>query len=246
MTGYKPAFFVTAALLAASLGWHWWSRSEVAPAPTTPMATAPSATASVEAEVHRAAEKLNAAQREVLRLRAELDRCRDQSWDMAADIMRGQSQAFASGGGGGDSICAISQTLLRKQWAAGEAKARETLGRELGTDAWVKNDLAWRMRRHREHFDLAARDEAALESGYRGIWHRHGERMREQAAKGDWEGVAETVRAFWREEDELVGEVLRAEERRTFEEAERPVRTALLAMFASYSDEPWDEDSLSW
>jgi hypothetical protein len=245
MDAYRPAFFVTAALLVASVGYQLWSRP--APSPSvSPDASAAPETSDAQPDAKALDAELRAAQRDLIRARAELSKCQEQAWDMAADLMRGDVQAPEGGQGGGDGLCAVSQTLLRKQWKAGEPKARELFGKHLGTEGWIDNDMKWRLGRHRERFDLAARDEAALESGYKGIWHRHGDRMREQAAEGDWEAVAETVRAFWREEDELLGDVLRPEELATFQKSEAGFRRSLLAMFATYGDQPWDDEALSW
>lgn len=245
MDAYRPAFFVTAALLAASLGYQWWSR----PSPSTSPEPTPSATAVEAPDEARALDaELRATQQRLLEARAELSKCQTQAWDMAADLMRGEVDPTSTGQGaseGGD-LCAMSQSLLRKQWEAGEPKARELFGKHLGTETWIDNDLKWRLERHGKRFDLAARDEAALERGYEGIWHRHGDRMRELAAEGDWDGVAETVRGFWREEDELLGEVLRPEELGAFQKTEAGFRRSLLAMLATYADRPWDDEALSW
>lgn len=245
MDAYRSAFFVTAALLAASVGYQWWSR----PSPSVTPEPAPSA---VDPETPDAARELDAelraTQQQLLEARAELSRCQTQAWDMAADLMRGDVDGATAGQGGrrGDDLCAVSQSLLRKQWEASEPKARELFGKHLGTESWIDNDMKWRLERHGERFDLAARDEAALERGYEGIWHRHGDRMRQLAANGDWDGVAETVRGFWREEDELLGEVLRSDELQTFKQSEAGFRRSLLAMLATYADRPWDAEALSW
>lgn len=249
MNRYKPAFYVTSVLLALSVGGHLWARrDDRAEGPAAGVSASPVGRAGVPDEAAQVDDKLRAAQRELLRLRAELARCQEQSWDMAGELMQGRPSLGddAEGGDGAGSLCAMSQAVVRKQWTANEPKARELLGKELGTESWVERDLKWRLDRHRNQLDLAARDEAALERGYRGIWHRHGERMRQQAAEGDWEAAAETVRAFWREEDELVGEVLRPEELASFKEREVAVRKPLLAMLAAYGDQPWNEESLTW
>jgi len=247
MDGYRPAFFVTAALLAASLGYQWWSRPvEAVDVEPRPAPTASATAASVDAQ--QLDTELRAAQQELLRVRAELSKCQTQAWDMAADLMRGEGEApdFGGGGSGADGLCAMSQALLRKQWELGEPKIRELMGKQLGTETWIDSDMKWRLSRHRKRFDLAARDEAALERGYEGIWHRHGDRMRRLAAEGDWDGVADDVRDFWREEDELVGEVLRPDELATFRKDEAGFRRSLLAMFATFADRPWDDEALSW
>ncbi|MEQ9319078.1 MAG: hypothetical protein RIF41_07950 [Polyangiaceae bacterium] len=245
MDGYRPAFFVTAALLAISVGYQWWS-------PPSPGASPDPAPTALEPDVDDAAreldDQLRTVQRDLLQARAELSKCQTQAWDMAADLMRGDVGGAAAGQGGsrGDDLCAVSQTLLRKQWEASEPKARELFGKHLGTPSWIDNDMKWRFERHGERFDLAERDQDALERGYQGIWHRHGDRMRALAAEGDWDGVAETVRGFWREEDELLGEVLRPDELATFEQSEAGFRRSLLAMLATYADRPWDAEALSW
>ncbi|MCA9621289.1 MAG: hypothetical protein KC731_19840 [Myxococcales bacterium] len=242
MRDYKLAFFVTLALLAGSLWWHF--RPPPAAEPTTP-------SAEVEASAEREeARELLETRAELNRLRARLDECEQQSWDMAVDLMRGGGKAHPTvkveeAEGARAFLCNVGEEVLRDQWESGKQAAAEQLGRELGTEAWVKNDLELRMARLKAMSDLSDRDADTLERGYRGLWHRHGDRMRAQAAEGAWEDVAETVRAFWREEDELVGGVLGDAGARNFRDGEAAARTALLAVFATYAELPWDDATLA-
>ena len=117
---------------------------------------------------------------------------------MAVDLMRGGGKAHPTvkveeAEGARAFLCNVGEEVLRDQWESGKQAAAEQLGRELGTEAWVKNDLELRMARLKAMSDLSDRDADTLERGYRGLWHRHGDRMRAQAAEGAWEDVAETV-----------------------------------------------------
>jgi hypothetical protein len=232
---YRAAFFVTASLLAGALGYI------VTRLPAELAATTPSASAEPSAPAPD-----NSA--EMTRLRAKLSKCQDQSWEMAADLMKGSAlpppvtappvQRAAR------SLCPVSQAFMRQHWQQGKPVVAAILAKELGTPEWIERDTEARLMRHRDRFDLAARDEAALERGYRGLWHRHGEAMRDKAAAGDWQGAAATARAFWRDEDTMVAEVLRADELPRFTKEEAQARTTLLAVFATYGDQEWDDDAL--
>ena len=250
MNGYKVPFYVTAALLLASLAVQLRSFDLLGPDAATPRPSesAPDASAPPSGLASAAAE-LRAAKLEVLRLRSELVKCQDQNWDMAADLARGMLDPREVPASTDDTakstMCAVSGWVLRKQWEHGAVVVGAILGQELGTEAWVNSDLEQRFQRLGADQDLGQRDKDELERGYRGIWHRHGERMRRQAAAGDWNGVADSLRTFWQEEDDMVNGTLGADRASSFADSEAPLRTTLLALFATYADAPWDESTLS-
>jgi hypothetical protein len=249
MEGYKLGFYVSSGLLVASLSYQLLGsdtptveNETLAPGSAT---LAPTTTASASASP-------------VASLRQELAKCRDSSWELVAKVVErggvsGEHVAAAAQTPEGEQTEAMRQrealnlvalTHLRKHWQASRGEIVAAM-KHAGSEPWVANDIEKKVTAHQRRFDLNDADVQRLERGYGDLWGEHGERMHTLIADENWDEVMSEVRGFWEDEDRMVGSIVGQEQRDAYRAADTAARTAIVAILATFADQPWDE-SITW
>lgn len=243
MKGYQLGFFAMTAL-CAGLVVYLLVAGAPADTPVAPVASV--ATAAPEASAAPVATELR-------RVQKELDECRASSWELLAKVVAERAEAAEGEAPQAEddahdlqqrALMQVALSHLRNHWKDNRASLLAVM-QQVGTEAFVAEDIDKKVAAHRERFGLNNADAARLEDGYRELWADHGEEMQRLIQAEDWEALMDEVRGFWSDEDHLVGHTLGQDQRQRYRAYDAPGRTAIMAILATFSGQPWDE-SIMW
>ncbi len=245
MKGYTLGFYAMAASSAGLAAYLW-----IQPAPPPAPPCAPSA---AEIVPPPSAAPVPA---DVARLERELNECRAASWELVAKVVADRAEATerdaAEAAGTADdpydlqqrALMQVALSHLRSHWKDNRASLLAVM-QQVGTEAFVDDDIQKKVAAHRERFGLVPADAARLEDGYRALWADHGAEMQRLIQAEDWPELMDEVRSFWSDEDRLIGATLGQEQRQRYRADDAPGRTAIMAILATFDGQPWDE-SIMW
>jgi len=250
MNGYKVGFYVASAGLVTSIAYQQLMGTE---APTAP-APAGSTIAATSRSTATPASTGPGANSKLDELRSQLDQCRDSSWELVARVVAERHQVSTKAGPTDDkatdldkqrrALTNVALLHLREHWQSSRDDIIKAMG-YVGSEEWVQADVSKKVAAHRRRFDLNDADAQRLHGGYTDLWSRYGDTMNGFVANQDWQGLAGEVRDFWKDEDRMVGSILGHDQSAAYRESDTAGRTAIMAILATFDDEPWDE-SIAW
>jgi len=181
---------------------------------------------------------------------AELRACREDGWSLVKALFKHEqrddeeSAALDSDFAAQNAeLCDITAVEARKGWNSRRDSIVDSLSR-VGTETWIDEHISDKLSAHERHYDLDAADREALEEGYVALWYQH-EEVQQLIADEDWVGLIDSARDYWRDEDQLVTDLLGAERAATHRAADLRGRTSIMAIFATLGDLPWGQ-SIAW
>ncbi len=259
MSGYKKAFFVTATVLLGSVALNVlpYLRTEPAPvvspqassAPTSPVATTPSARGPSPA---------------LASCRRELDKCQKATWEVALNTIRQdarsrreqretqKSKALKVAGRSGweeqqMALCEISKKHVRLHWKSSQKPIVATL-QNLGSKTWIDKWLGQKLPGLRNLLGLDQADAGRVQQGYEALWDIHGPKLQGliTSEPPDYKGLVDAVQGFWKAEDDLIGDLLGKKARDSYRVSELSARSAIAAIMATFAGLPFDKQTLAW
>jgi len=250
MNRYKVAFFVTALLLAGSLVLHIAAARDRAGAGGPTSTDGSEAPASCETEL-----------RDLTRCRQQLAGCKTKSWEIVQQAIRqgAEQQAEVEKTKPGtqeqegpaqdwrQALCEASEDFLRQVWEGHKEQVHAML-QGAGTEEWIDLWMDVKMADIDSRWDLERHERNQLQDGYRRLWGDHAATMQSlmQQTPPDYTAIAEATREFFKDEEQLIGELFGEDARAEYTAAELKNRTLVLAMFATFADRPWDDQSVGW
>ena len=254
MKGYKLGFYVMTAAFAATLAFHVVSSPPPGPTPAPAAPDNPPAahTASPSTATPQPSE-------ESATLREQLAACRESSWELVAKVVSDDSGRAAEATQPAadasdprrahleqqrDALIEVALEHLAGHWQGNRKAIMQTMA-HVGNAQWVEADIAKKVAAHAKRFDLNRHDEARLEREYGALWGEYGDNMQELIKGEDRDGLMDEVRAFWRDEDRMIGRTLGQDQRATFREADTKSRTTIMAILAIFSGAEWGE-GIAW
>lgn len=144
-------------------------------------------------------------------------------------------------------LCKIAEGHVRALWALNKDTFLSTLT-GVGTDAFARKWTDDAVNKLAGTLGLRADEKRRLEQGYSTIWNQHGATMqaRLRAQPQDFAGLLEDVRAFWREEDELIARQIGDGARDDFRASELGARTAMAGILGTYAGKREYDESSAW
>lgn len=265
------AFYGTAAALAISVALHVRSAAEqatrgsAAPAAATPAHPAARSSAGQPSPSPRSSTAAGAGQDEVAcaTLRKQLDQCRRSSWDIVLKAIEGDARARNEGRAArqGDrdagtpasgfdeqqaALCEVAEDHLRRHWVAERDNIVATL-EGVGTDDWAERWMDKKVDSLEDILGITGQQADLLTEAYTSLWAHHGPVLHGllSAQPVDFAAVVKAVLDFIREEDKLIASLLGEAAGADYRNSELKSRTAILAIFATFANMPWD-DALAW
>lgn len=144
-------------------------------------------------------------------------------------------------------LCKIAEGHVRALWALNRDAFVATLS-GIGTDAFARKWTDDAVGKLTTTLGLRAEERRRLEQGYGTIWSKRGAAMqaRLRAQPQDFAGLLEDVRAFWREEDELIARQVGDGARDDFRASELGTRTAIAGMLGTFAGRTEYDESSAW
>jgi len=260
MPRYKAALYATGAALACSVALnitHYtgssWGGAGTATGDQGGSAATPSASGTSLADA--------ALRSRIQKLEAELEKCRQASWKVVSEAIKqggsgktvppGAPPKPQPGDASGSSfarqqqaLCDMAKAHTRAHWLR-EKENIMHMFKQVGTDEFTEQDIANKLAAHQHRYSLSDSDVTRLETSYQELMDAHAPNLQRHINDGDWSGLIDVAKDYWREEDKLVSDVLghgRKDEHRGHELGSR---TAILAIIATLAGKPWDE-TIAW
>jgi hypothetical protein len=245
---YRTGFFVVSGALAISLVFHATRSGAAVPAPppaptaSPPNASAPATTCAVE-----------------------LVRCREESWNVVAKSIASdlddRARVHRSGAarpavadpaettGPADQkrvLCDVAEQQAREHWASQRANIHASV-RDVGKPEWIKSETTKYLAKLEKDLGTTKSEHDRLERAYVTLWAKHGPILQRLVTVDPVDDLAllESVKAYWRDEDAMVENVMGSAGLAEYRAAEMRSRTAIAAILAALGDRPFD-DALAW
>lgn len=258
MNGYKVATFIATSALLVSLGGHWAGASDEVETPASESGLGAErgrvgAERSQGLESSRACTSVAAGERESAPwLPAELEEtCRRMGWAATlaplapGDVLGPGESTPEDANVAREIVNDVAREHLRDHWNQKRDEILESL-REVGTDAWVAEEVDKKASARAERFDLDSAATDGIREGYAAMWREHAEELSSSIESEDWEGVMAQASVIWAEEDAIHEAHLAPEQYEAFVGEEERTRVTILAIFATLADVPWDDEMLAF